>query len=84
MKAGKLWLKRAMMNDEVLIVGAGPAGMAAAGGQVYRAVQRVQRERPEQMQLYGPDFARGLDISHQFEQVGIEVSYATSIPEQSW
>ncbi|MCP3690394.1 MAG: FAD-dependent oxidoreductase, partial [Gammaproteobacteria bacterium] len=86
------------MNDEVLVVGAGPAGMAAAlalraagarvrvveeqaaaGGQVYRAVQRVQRERPQQMRLYGPDYARGLDISHQFEQADIEVCYATSV-----
>ncbi len=86
------------MNDDVLIIGAGPAGMAAAlaldtagarvrvveeqpaaGGQVYRAVQRVQRERPEQLPLYGPDYARGLDISRQFDAAGIEISYTTSV-----
>jgi NAD(P)H-nitrite reductase large subunit len=87
-----------MMNPDVLIVGAGPAGMSAAlalnaagaqvrvveeqdapGGQIYRAVDRVSRQRPDNLDLYGTDYARGLDITKQLPDSGIELSFSTSV-----
>ena len=86
------------MNPDVLIVGAGPAGMSAAlalnaagaqvrvveeqpaaGGQIYRAIERVKQERPVSLNLYGQDYAKGLSISRQFAEAAIDVSYATSV-----
>jgi len=86
------------MNPDVLIVGAGPAGMSAAlalntvgaqvrvveeqdapGGQIYRAVDRVSRERPDNLDLYGADYTRGLDITNQLPDSGIELSFSTSV-----
>ncbi len=86
------------MNPDVLIVGAGPAGMSAAlalnaagaqvrvveeqdapGGQIYRAIDRVSRERPESLNLYGSDYAQGLDITKLLPDSGIELSYSTSV-----
>ncbi len=86
------------MNPDVLIVGAGPAGMSAAlainaagavvrvveeqpaaGGQVYRAIDRISRKHPENLKLYGSDYARGLSISRQFREANIEVSYSARV-----
>jgi NADPH-dependent 2,4-dienoyl-CoA reductase/sulfur reductase-like enzyme len=92
-----------MMNPDVVVVGAGPAGMSAAlalnaagarvrvveeqqaaGGQVYRAVDRVLRERPEILSQYGSDYARGLDITKQLPDSGIELSFSTSVWDLSY
>ena len=86
------------MNPDVLIVGAGPAGMSAAlalntagaqvrvveeqdapGGQIYRAVDRVLQERPESLNLYGADYAEGLNITKLLPDSGIELSFSTSV-----
>ena len=74
------------MQTEIAIVGAGPAGMAAAiearaqgaqvvlldeqaaaGGQVYRAVQGAPAER---LALLGPDYAAGRALAQAFEASG--------------
>jgi NADPH-dependent 2,4-dienoyl-CoA reductase/sulfur reductase-like enzyme len=87
-----------MMNPDVLIVGAGPAGLSAAlslksagarvkvvdeqsaaGGQVYRAIERVKHQRPDNLKHYGNDYARGIPIIQQFGEAGIDVCYATSV-----
>ncbi len=51
----------------------------AAGGQVYRAVERVNREHPENLCLYGSDYVKGLSISQQFSEADIDVAYSTSV-----
>ena len=86
------------MNPDVVVVGAGPAGMSAAlaldaagakvrvvdeqnapGGQVYRAVDRVARERPESLDMYGADYCRGLEITGLLVESGIEMSFETAV-----
>lgn len=86
------------MNPDVLVIGAGPAGMSAAlaldaagaqvrvveeqdapGGQIYRAVDRVLHERPESLNLYGTDYARGIGITKLLPDSGIELSFSTSV-----
>ncbi|MDP6705906.1 MAG: NAD(P)/FAD-dependent oxidoreductase [Alphaproteobacteria bacterium] len=76
---------------ELAIVGAGPAGLAAAtlaaelgletlvldeqavpGGQIYRNVEGVAANRPADLDLLGPDYARGLEIVWDFRGSGAE------------
>ncbi len=51
----------------------------AAGGQVYRAIERVNQEHPENLNLYGEDYAKGLSLSQQFSRADIDVFYKTSV-----
>lgn len=86
------------MDHDVVVVGAGPAGMSSAltldaagarvriveeqgalGGQVYRSVDRVLRERPESLSQYGEDYARGLDITRKLPETSIKLSFSTSV-----
>jgi NADPH-dependent 2,4-dienoyl-CoA reductase/sulfur reductase-like enzyme len=72
------------------IVGAGPAGLAAAvaarrhglstvvldeqampGGQIYRAIESVARERRERLDVLGSDYAAGLSLVNEFRQSGV-------------
>lgn len=67
---------------DLLIVGAGPAGLAAAqalgdagldavlldeqsepGGQIYRSIRTVMRERPADLSFLGLDYARGAALA---------------------
>ena len=85
---------------ELAIVGAGPAGMAAAitaaglgidctvfdeqaapGGQIYRNVQRLARERPDDLTLLGPDYAAGLGLVQAFDRSNAQFRPGSSIWE---
>ena len=73
---------------DVVVIGAGPAGMAAAaaaaragasvavldeqpapGGQIYRAVEAVQRNRPADMSFMGSAYAHGTKVTEAFRAV---------------
>lgn len=73
---------------DVVVIGAGPAGMAAAsaaaragasvavldeqpapGGQIYRAVETVQRQRPADMSFLGAAYAHGTKVTEAFRAV---------------
>ena len=85
---------------DVAIVGAGPAGMAAAcvlaekgtdvvvldeqsapGGQVYRAVDKVFAERPEDLQSLGREYAAGHALTRRFQQSGARYRSGVSVWE---
>ena len=59
----------------VLVVDEQPA----VGGQVYRAIDRINQERPQTLELYGQDYKKGLGLTRQFSDSGIEVSFSTSV-----
>jgi len=83
---------------DVAIVGAGPAGMAAAcvlaqsgrdvvvldeqgtpGGQVYRAIDRVFVDRPEDVQALGEDYAVGRTLTRRFQESGARYQPGVSV-----
>lgn len=83
---------------ELAIIGAGPAGMAAAtmaaelnievavfdeqptpGGQVYRNAEQVARERPDDLDLLGPDYAAGLELIGDFRKKAIDYRPGTAV-----
>ncbi|MFT5503351.1 MAG: NADPH-dependent 2,4-dienoyl-CoA reductase/sulfur reductase-like enzyme [Gammaproteobacteria bacterium] len=87
-----------MMSPDVLVVGAGPAGMSAAlalnaagarvrvvdeqpgpGGQIYRAIDQVYDHRPQDLPLYGPDYARGRELTRRFLETEIDFSCGTTV-----
>lgn len=76
---------------DIAIIGAGPAGMAAAheanslglsavvideqnapGGQIYRNVQRVIAERPEDIRVLGTEYAYGNGLADGMQSSGIK------------
>ncbi len=86
------------MKAEVVVIGAGPAGMAAAttladsgvetlvvdeqaaaGGQIYRAVERVGTHRPEDFVYLGEDYRAGLALVESFHASGAQFSPLTSV-----
>jgi NADPH-dependent 2,4-dienoyl-CoA reductase/sulfur reductase-like enzyme len=73
---------------DVVVIGAGPAGMAAAtaaaeagasvvildeqpepGGQIYRAIESVERHRPADLSFLGPAYAHGGKVANAFRAV---------------
>jgi thioredoxin reductase len=77
------------MTCELAIIGAGPAGMAAAieaaalgidtvlldeqtepGGQIYRAIETVQRTRAGDLAILGEDYAEGAALAAAFRTSG--------------
>lgn len=86
------------VQPDVVIVGAGPAGMAAAlalheagasvrvideqsaaGGQIYRGIERNQAQRTELYDLLGKDYAAGSTLVKAFNTTGINVSWQTAV-----
>jgi NADPH-dependent 2,4-dienoyl-CoA reductase/sulfur reductase-like enzyme len=76
---------------DLAIVGAGPAGMAAAataaelglsvivldeqpepGGQIYRGIERLAATRPKHLELLGPDYAAGLELTRAFRKANVD------------
>jgi NADPH-dependent 2,4-dienoyl-CoA reductase/sulfur reductase-like enzyme len=76
---------------DIIIIGAGPAGLAAAiqasslglktvvideqrepGGQIYRAIETVSRDRPGDLDLLGEDYARGAPLAAKFRLAGCD------------
>jgi NADPH-dependent 2,4-dienoyl-CoA reductase/sulfur reductase-like enzyme len=51
----------------------------AAGGQIYRAIDQVYQKRPADLELYGIDYAKGRDLTRQFAEADIDLSYGTSV-----
>ena len=82
------------MSDErfdLAIVGAGPAGMAAAlearrhrlrtvvldeqpepGGQMWRNVETITTQRPQDLFLFGAEYADGYSIAQRFRGCGAD------------
>lgn len=86
------------MKPEVVVVGAGPAGMAAAltldragasvtmldeqpaaGGQVFRAVERVSTRHPERLAALGADYARGAALAAEIGGSSVEPRFGASV-----
>ena len=91
-------MSRASDSCDVAIVGAGPAGMAAAcvlaekgtdvvvldeqgapGGQVYRGVDKVFAERPEDLQSLGREYAAGHVLTRRFHESGAQYRAGVSV-----
>ena len=85
---------------ELAIIGAGPAGMAAAveasrlgveavvfdeqtapGGQIYRNIERLVRERPGDLALLGRDYAAGSSLVDAFRGSTAEFRGGTAVWE---
>ena len=85
---------------DLAIVGAGPAGMAAAveaarlglepvvldpqaapGGQIYRNIEVVQRDRAGDLSVLGADYAAGLPLVEAFRASGVDYRPLTSVFE---
>ena len=83
---------------DLAIVGAGPAGMAAAamaaelklstivldeqaepGGQIYRSIERLAATRPRHLEVLGPDYAAGLELTRAFRASAIEYRNGTQV-----
>lgn len=83
---------------DLAIVGAGPAGMAAAatatelglstvvldeqpepGGQIYRGIERLAATRPRHLDILGPDYAAGLELTRAFRKANIDYFDSTQV-----
>jgi len=83
---------------DLAIIGAGPAGMAAAvmaaelrlstvvldeqpepGGQIYRGIERLAATRSRHLELLGPDYALGLELTRAFRASSIEYLSGTQV-----
>lgn len=49
------------------------------GGQIYRAIERVARERPADLDLLGADYAHGLGIARAFRTSGADYRPGTAV-----
>ncbi len=86
------------MTAEVIVVGAGPAGLScalalaeagagvrvvdeqpAAGGQVYRSLERVARDWPEGLDWLGADYVRGRQLLRDAAAADIDLSFGTTV-----
>ena len=83
---------------DVAIVGAGPAGMAAAcvlaksgldvvvldeqhapGGQIYKGVEKVFAQRPQDARSLGKEYAAGHVLTHRFRESGAQYRPGVSV-----
>ncbi len=51
----------------------------APGGQVYRSIDRVFRERPGSLEMYGGDYSRGRELSRRLADSKVDKSLATTV-----
>ena len=87
-----------MKQVPVIIIGAGPAGMAAAktlakrqipvlildeqvaaGGQIYRAVERVTESDPDRAELLGEEYCHGQSLATGLQDNLIQTVYQASV-----
>lgn len=52
---------------------------AAAGGQIYRSIERVSSERRDSMPIYGEEYARGLELTNGLGTSAVELSTESSV-----
>jgi NADPH-dependent 2,4-dienoyl-CoA reductase/sulfur reductase-like enzyme len=89
---------RPVEQFDLAIIGAGPAGMAAAlearrqrlrtvvldeqpepGGQVWRSIETVTTRRPQDLFVFGPDYADGYQIAQRFRRCGADYRPGASV-----
>lgn len=87
-----------MKEYDLVIVGAGPAGMAAAveadtlglsvavvdeapgpGGQIYRAIETVSKDRRDLLSLLGAEYEAGARLAHAFRKTGCDYRVQTTV-----
>ena len=85
-------------DADVVIIGAGPAGLSAAtaaagagahvavvddqpgpGGQVYRSIETVERQRPADLAFLGRDYASGIGVVRGFRAIGCDYLPGSSV-----
>ena len=49
------------------------------GGQIYRGIERLASSRPKHLEILGPDYATGLDLTRAFRASHVEYMSATQV-----
>lgn len=52
---------------------------SAAGGQIYRSVERVCSEWPDSLPLYGEEYSRGVELTRRLDGSAVELSTETAV-----
>ena len=49
------------------------------GGQIYRGIERLASSRPKHLEILGPDYATGLDLTRAFRASHVEYMSNTQV-----